>query len=159
MNKKAISPLIATILLIAISVALGGVVMSWGEAYIEEKAEFVQGVQEISSPCSAVSFKLIRVKQVPQICQKGNIIEAWLDNGPDADIYNMQARVLGTSDVFTKDNILNMPLKKAGSEKIEFAIAPVGLIRQIKLTPVIVQSGKESFCQEQELVIEGINPC
>ena len=43
-GKQAISPLVATILLLAFSIAIGAVVMSWGESYVEEKANFVQGI-------------------------------------------------------------------------------------------------------------------
>lgn len=35
MNKKAVSPLVATILLIVFALALGTVVMNWGKVYIE----------------------------------------------------------------------------------------------------------------------------
>jgi flagellin-like protein len=36
LNKKAVSPLIATVLLIAFAVALGAVVMNWGKAYVND---------------------------------------------------------------------------------------------------------------------------
>lgn len=42
MDKRGISPLLSTLVLIAISIGLGAVVMSWGRGYIEERAEFVQ---------------------------------------------------------------------------------------------------------------------
>lgn len=38
MNKKAVSPLIATLLLVIFSIALGSVVMSWGKQYVESAA-------------------------------------------------------------------------------------------------------------------------
>ena len=88
-NKRGISPLFATILLIAFSIALGAVVMSWGEAYIEEKAEFAKGVQEVSRGCNNVFFSILSVKATPQICQKGNTIEVFLDNGPNAHLLNI----------------------------------------------------------------------
>ena len=48
-QKRALTPLVATVLLVAFSVGLGALVMSWGEDYISEKAEFVQGTAEIKS--------------------------------------------------------------------------------------------------------------
>ncbi|MFC1728027.1 archaellin/type IV pilin N-terminal domain-containing protein [Nanoarchaeota archaeon] len=36
MNKKALSPLVATLLLVVFAIALGSVVMSWGKAYVEQ---------------------------------------------------------------------------------------------------------------------------
>lgn len=41
-SKKGIAPLIATVLLIAFSVALGAIVMNWGRAYIEDTAALAQ---------------------------------------------------------------------------------------------------------------------
>ena len=36
MNKKGLSPLMATLLLVIFAIALGSVVMSWGKEYVEE---------------------------------------------------------------------------------------------------------------------------
>jgi len=41
-SKKAIAPLIATVLLIAFAVALGAIVMNWGRAYVEDTASLAQ---------------------------------------------------------------------------------------------------------------------
>lgn len=38
-NKKAISPLISTLLLVVFAIALGSVVMTWGRAYVESAVE------------------------------------------------------------------------------------------------------------------------
>lgn len=38
-NKKAVSPLIATVLLIAFAVALGAIIMNWGRTYTEDQID------------------------------------------------------------------------------------------------------------------------
>lgn len=158
-NKRGISPLFATILLIAFSVALGAVVMSWGESYIEEKADFAKGVQEVSRGCDSVYFSILQIKATPQICYRGDTIEVFVDNGPDANILNIQAKVIGTDDVSVVNNILSASLPKAGSDKANFAFAPVGVLRQVKLTPII-QSGKDIvYCSQRAITLEGINQC
>ena len=43
-NKKSISPLVTTIILLAFAVALGSVVMSWGKGLIESKVAPEKGV-------------------------------------------------------------------------------------------------------------------
>ena len=43
-SKKAISPLVATILLLAFAVALGSVVMSWGKGLIEKASQDKQEI-------------------------------------------------------------------------------------------------------------------
>jgi len=158
-NKKGVSPLFATVLLIAFSVALGAVVMSWGESYIEEKAEFAQGVQEVSRGCDNVYFSILSVNAMPQVCRSGDTIEVFLDNGPNANLLNIQAKVIGTDDVAVVDNILTKPLPKAGSVKSVFAFSPVGQVRQLRLTPVI-QSGREVvYCPQRAVKVENVNKC
>lgn len=158
-NKRGISPLFATILLIAFSVALGAVVMSWGESYIEEKAEFAKGVQEVSRGCDDIYFSIMQVQATSQICQRGDTIEAFIENGPNADILNIQAKVIGTDNVAVIDNILQKSMPKAGSAKASFAFAPVGTLRQVKLTPIIKRGNEVVYCPQRALKLEGINEC
>jgi len=158
-NKRGISPLFATILLIAFSVALGAVVMSWGESYIEEKAEFAKGVQEVSRGCDNIFFSIMTIQAVPQICKRGDTIEVFLENGPNANILNIQAKVVGMDNVAVVDNVLKKSLSRAGSVKSVFAFAPVGTIRQVKFTPII-QSGKDIiYCPQRAVTVERVSEC
>lgn len=52
MNKKAVSPLIATVLLIAFAVALGAVVMNWGRSYVESTAAYAEEKSDLQIVCS-----------------------------------------------------------------------------------------------------------
>ena len=159
MNKRGISPLFATVLLIAFSVALGAVVMSWGESYIAEKAEFVQGgVQEVSRGCDAVLFNIMTVHATPQICQKDDTITAFFDNGPDVVLANIQAKVVG-DDVSVAEGILAAQLVKSGSMKSTFAFAPVGKIREVKFTPIIWKGKDIVYCPQKAIRVEGVNAC
>ncbi len=158
-NKRGISPLFATILLIAFSVALGAVVMSWGESYIEEKAEFAKGVQEVSRGCEGIYFSIMSIQATPQICQRGDTIEVFLENGPSVSILNIQAKVVGTDNVAVVDNILKKSLPKAGSVKANFAFAPVGKLRQVKFTPIIQRGRDIIYCPQRAVQVEGVNPC
>jgi len=51
-SRKGISPLIATVLLIAFAVALGAVVMSWGRGYIETTATFAEEKSAAEMRCT-----------------------------------------------------------------------------------------------------------
>ncbi len=53
MNKKAVSPLIATVLLIAFAVALGAIVMNWGRTYIGDTQDFAREGSEGLVTCSS----------------------------------------------------------------------------------------------------------
>ncbi len=159
MNKKAISPLMATFLLISFSVGLGAVVMKWGQTYIEEKAEFVQGVRETISSCESISFNIIQVSGVPQICYKGNTVEIFIENGPNIALEGIHAQIVGTEGVSTQESILPGRLKKTDAVKTAFSYPTVGEIRQIKLTPRIMTGREVVFCSNNALVIEGVRTC
>lgn len=68
-HKKGVSPLIATVLLIAFAVSLGAVVMNWGRGYVEstmEQAE-VQSSEKIS--CSMdTSMGIVQVGDKARLC-------------------------------------------------------------------------------------------
>jgi len=160
LGRKGISPLVATVLLVAFSVALGALVMSWGQEYIEDKAEFVQGMQEVKSGCDLANLDIIKIGGIPQVCIKSdNKIQVWFDNGPDIDIYNVHARVAGTDGVSVQEEILKTPLLRENAVKTEFYFEPVGEIKQIKFTPKIFIIDKVYFCSQKAVAVEHIPPC
>ena len=78
-SKRAISPLVATVMLIAFAVALGAVVMNWGKGYIEETKIAPQGQVEltppspssptVTTPCEQdIKIQLLTISGRPDIC-------------------------------------------------------------------------------------------
>lgn len=159
-SRRAVSPLVATILLVAFSIGLGALVMSWGEEYIEQKAEFVQGIEEAKVGCEAVDIKLIRIGGVPQICKTAETIEAWLDNGPNIDLYNIHARVAGFRDVYVDEELLDEPLPRENSAKASIPLSEsLGQILQVKLTPKIFLNNEVVSCPTKAISVENIPVC
>lgn len=159
MNKRGISPLIATILLITFSVALGAVVMSFGEQYVEEQAEFVSGDPEVAvAACDAVDLQIIQVGGKQQICVRDGMIELSVDNGPEMSIDGIQARVVGTEDVYISPNILTESLGPAASLKTIFQYENVGTPLQVRLTPLL-RDGQVSYCVGSAIVVENLAAC
>jgi flagellin-like protein len=159
-NKKAVSPLVATILLVAFSVGLGALVMSWGEDYIEEQASFVQGGSEVKTGCDAVDLGLIKIGGVPQVCKTSNTIELWLDNGPNIDLSDLHVRIAGFNDIDVYDSTLTEPLLKENSEKVTVSYNPdIGRILQVKLTPKIFEAGQLVSCTQKAITIEQLPLC
>lgn len=159
-NQRGITPLVATVLLVAFSVGLGALVMSWGEDYIEEKAEFVQGTGEIKSACDSVSIDIIKIGGKVQACQSARGVELWIDNGPDVDLSNIHARIAGNRGVDVAPNILLSPLVRANSVRSVVAVKPeVGQVLQVKLTPKVWSGTKESTCATQAITVEQFPAC
>ena len=159
MNNRGISPLIATVLLIAFSVALGAVVMSYGENYVADRATFASGAPEVSSvSCDNVALDLVSIRGKPQVCLASNIIELSLDNGPIA-IDGIQARLLGSDDVFIAPNILSKSLDPASTVKTMFPYNSVGVPQQLKLTPILVSQAGQTFCPNKAVVLDELPSC
>ena len=157
-NKKGVSPLIATLLLIGFAIALGTVVMSWGRSYIEDRAEFV-GNPEFSG-CANVQLKLITVSGKLQACYDKKQIQFIVENSPYVSIKNLQVQVIGTNGVETLENILKEPLKRAHALKINMNYQNIGTPIKVKLIPIININNIELFCEETSLVIEdALHPC
>ncbi len=70
MNERAVSPLIATIFLIAVSVALGSIVMSLGQDYVSQ-------ADTVSASCGEISYDLKRVNYD----LNNNELKIIIDNG------------------------------------------------------------------------------
>lgn len=159
-STKGITPLVATILLVAFSVGLGALVMSWGEDYIAEKAEFVQGTAEVKSGCDAASIQLIRISGTPQVCIGPEGVNLWIDNGPNVDLYNIHARIAGQNGVDVMEDILEQPLLRGNAIKTTIPINPqLGALLQVRLTPKFWTGKDIALCTQSALEIERIKPC
>jgi len=160
MNKKALSPLIATLLLIGFAVVLGLVVMNWGKAYIEEKAEFVAG-PSAESVCPVVKLSIIKVGEAQKVCYNPSekTITVFIENGPDAAIENLQARVIGSAGIFTVDKALTEEMEPASSMQLKFNYENVGEVQQVKITPRFETDHGTNFCINQAVVSEDLSQC
>ncbi|HLC33029.1 MAG TPA: hypothetical protein VJJ82_04335 [Candidatus Nanoarchaeia archaeon] len=158
-NNRGITPLVATVLLVAFSVGLGALVMSWGEDYIAQKAEFVQGTGEVKSDCDTAHIDFIRIAGQPQACLGARGLELWIDNG-EVDVSNIHARIAGSNGVDVIPDILLAPLVKANSARAIVAVKPeVGQLLQVKLTPKVWTGSKESTCANSAITLEQFPQC
>ena len=95
-SKKGVSPLVATILLIAFAVALGAVVMSYGSSYYEESGsgEAVSGSGE--ELCGDINLQVHKVNNINQLCYKEQgAIKFTLINKANKDINKIRMLVTG----------------------------------------------------------------
>jgi len=160
-SRRGITPLVATILLVAFSVGLGALVMSWGEEYIEDKASFVQGTAEVGSGCDAAKIDIINIGGLPQACVGPGGLELWIDNGPDIDLHNIHARIVGTVSIDVIDGIIaNPPLLKSNAVKATVSYrTDIGQVRQVRLTPTIWTGREVVLCSQSAINVEQLPPC
>ena len=152
MNKRGISPILATLILIFFAVALGIGIMTFGRAQVEQEAQ-----------CAIdVNLKLSLVNETSKLCYnpvKKEILFT-IDNGDNIKVEGLVVNVIGTERAETFE------LKDAVMEKLSIyeGVVPYdnivsGEIRQIKFTPSIILFDEEVICIEKSLILEEIELC
>lgn len=152
MNKRAVSPLLATAILLSISIGLGVVVMSWGEEYVSEHATFAQKLEEVPKTCTAINFNIFSALGESELCWRNGFLSFIIDNGPQIAIEDILIRLLGTEGVLNLESLLSKPLEKAHSELIKLNYAGIGNPIQLKVTPKIKTDKEIVYCIEQSKV-------
>ncbi len=139
-GKKAVSPLIATVLLIAFAVALGAVVMNWGRSYVETTAEYAERGSDIQILCSRdINLKVVDGVE-NSLCYNDTEkqINFMLENAGTIDIEGLQVTVIGASDINTTD--LDNATIEIGHIKrfnVNYNNDTMGEILEIKFVPMI----------------------
>ncbi|RLE37460.1 hypothetical protein DRJ17_06545 [Candidatus Woesearchaeota archaeon] len=139
-RKKAVSPLIATVLLIAFAVALGAVVMNWGRSYVETTAEYAERGSDIQILCSRdINLKVVDGVE-NSLCYNDTEkqINFMLENAGTIDIEGLQVTVIGASDIDTTD--LDNATIEIGHIKrfnVNYNNDTMGEILEIKFVPMI----------------------
>jgi flagellin-like protein len=168
-TRKAVSPLIATVLLIAFAVALGAVVMNWGRGYVEDTANIARERSDTEVKCaSEVDIDIVEIEGVPQICYNdtgstNNTVEFIIENKKAKTVETIQARLIGDATrvpltIPLGDNA-NLSVNEAKYLNISFKETDYGIPQQIKLTPYIKVGGTEVGCAASSEISTNIKPC
>jgi len=156
MNKRGISPLVSTIVLIMISIGIGFVVMNWGRTQLGEGARCAVDAE----------MKVVKLNGVPQVCYSGSgesgFIKILIENGANVDVGSLLVTIIGSKQPY------NIELKDSAIEKgytlqkeVPYNFDLFGKVKQVKIAPkIITYPGEPSLlCPEQSLIIAGVRPC
>lgn len=156
-SKKGVSPLIATILLIAFAVALGSVVMNWGLSLNLGKS---------SDKCRNVEIK-IRNIDVAEVCFGGfgtnGYINFIIDNVGAADISGLAIWIVG--DKGTQLSDLDNIMVKRGTlydrkdKGVTYDFTKYGNIKQVQFIPKITSEQTIEICPKNSIKAEKIGVC
>jgi len=155
--KKGVSPLIATVLLIAFAVALGSVVMNWGLNLNLGKSE---------DKCRNVEIK-IRNIDGSEICFGGfgtnGYINFIIDNTGSIEISGLAVWVVGDKGtrLFDIDNLL---IKKGSlydkmDKEVTYDFTKFGNIKQVQFIPKIKTGQSSEICPKNAVKAEKIGIC
>jgi len=152
-DKRGISPLVATFLLLGVAVGLGVLVMSWGRAIVEGNAQ-----------CTVKSgLKVIELDGRPQVCYskgKNGFLRVMVENGPSIDIKGLIFRIIGTKNVYTTEIPTEIKRGHALMPIVPYDSEQFGEIVEVKITPRIKVYGDETaICPEQAIILSSIEEC
>ena len=150
LSRKAITPIMITILLISFAVAVGAVIMNLGSAQLEEQAQCPIEI--------GLKFAVVNGKE--QFCFSNNQLSFTLENGVNIKVEGLIVNVIGSQKAETFE-LNDAKLAKVGTYvgNVRFDSAAGGEIRQVKITPKVVLYDVEQICTEKSLIVETISSC
>jgi flagellin-like protein len=167
-SRKAVSPLIATVLLIAFAVALGAVVMNWGRGYVEDTANIARERSDIEVTCaSQVDIDIVDIDNIQQVCYNTTAnpdnISMIVENKGSQPVEKIMLRLIGSATRVP----LNVDLEEASNLTVNQAkylsttynASTFGTPSQVKLTPYIKVGGTEVSCPASSAIATNIKPC
>lgn len=158
-NKRGVSPLIATILLIAFAVALGSVIMNWG---------LHLNIGENADVCRNVEINLRNIDDKSDACYSGfgqnGYVNFVLDNVGAAEINGLSVWILGDksqTSIYDIDNILirKGQLYDKKDNEVKYDFAAYGNIKYIQLIPKTNKNGAAEVCFKSSVKAEKIGIC
>lgn len=149
-NKKAMSPLFSTIILIGFAIALGGVVMSWGREGYTPTKQTVTG-------CGQTSLSLVSYGEKRGICNKENKVYLTVYNNGEIKLDGIKVSFLGDKGIYP--TMIERQVDVADIVKLELEYPDIGKIEKIIFTPRFIDSGKESLCPKNGFSIENVGEC
>ena len=156
-SKKGVSPLIATVLLIAFAVALGSVVMNWG---------LNLNLGKSTDMCRNVEIK-IRNIDISEVCFGGfgpsGYVNFIIDNTGTIDISGLAIWIVGEKGtrLFDLDNILigKGSLYDKNDKEVTYDFSAFGNIKQVQFIPKIKSGQSTEICPRNSVRADKIGVC
>ena len=149
MHKRAMSPLISTVILIGFAIALGGVVMSWGKSgYVTEKT--VDG-------CEATGLSLISHGVNKGVCSSGDRLYFTVQNDGEISLDGVKVFVVGKDDVYSA--VADGQMDVADVVKLDLEYPYVGEIEKLIFVPMFGLLDEEKLCPQNGFSVEEVGEC
>lgn len=137
MDKRGISPLIASILLIGFTVALAAFIMTWGVDYFKDIMEKSKAQSDQALRCSSeLNFEILAAN-----CSSDSIT---IDNRGNIDITSLTFRTFVAGQDVTPFKTTGIPA--LGVKTFNITLAGVQKVQVLAAIPS--ESGSEIFCEQ-----------
>jgi len=143
--KKAMSPMVSTLVLIVFAVALGAVVISWGNS---------EGLSVAAdNSCGMVEISYVDIAGVPQVCYDGQNIKAMIKNEGDVGITGVKIVAIGNEGIVSNEHMVTI---KAGDVvENSYPLGYSGQIKKVIIEPKIINK----LCAKHSIDTENIGVC
>jgi len=157
LNKRGVSPLIATVLLISFAVALGSVVLNWGRNI------------DISKPgdiCSGTNIKIRNINDA-QVCYSNSGNNAYInfiiDNDGTKDVDGLGIWITGETGTELLDlndfSIKKGELLDIKDNSVSYNLNAYGKIKSIQFFPKIINGDTLEICARNSVKAESVGLC
>lgn len=181
-NKKAISPLIASVLLIVVVVGIGAVVTGIVRNYITENKQTITEKTSDMKCGTEMQMEVPVVADAMRICKNtsyaasAHAVKFTLQNTGSATIDDMQLKVFGASGFVANDTAIteSSGTTSAGNSiasglvvgdtyefTVPYANATVGTLQEIKIIPRVKVVGRteKAYCTDSGLTFADLAEC
>lgn len=144
MEKKGISPLIATVLILGFTVALAAMIMTWGTGFTRQMQEQTEETSNIQVTCATdVAFD---VKSVCETAVDG-VYKITIANNGNLNIDSFMVRYYESAGDATQQSVpFSGGIPKFGIESDETVTSGQTSVKMIEAIPVITVGGKSITC-------------
>lgn len=147
--KKAMSPLISTVILICFAVALGGIVMSWGKGGYTVEKPIVE--------CEQTSLSLIGYGENRGICTKEGRLYFTIQNNGETDLDGIKVSLLGGKEIYS--TVIDRQINVADIVRLDLQYGDIGKIEKVIFVPRFNYAGQERLCPKSGFFIDGVEEC
>jgi len=153
MNRRGISPLIATVLLIAFAVALGSVVYTYFILLVDSGSG--TSLNGCAKFVSLSTIKSSNGNYVYQYDAQTKEIKINLYNNGYSEVSGLTYSVIGTKDNYNVNNDMKDTISQATVYKLTIPYDPgkYGSIQSIMITPFYVKAGQQELCPDGKIQI------
>lgn len=167
-SKKGVSPLIATVLLIAFAVALGVVVMNWGKDYVETTAKDTSEKVDADMSCQMdIELKVKEIGKTEKICYNNLTggfmeLEFMLENTGRNPIQGIRVIAIDENDEIKQHDNETFAIGAGSvSEKYNLNTTLTGSLQFVEFIPLVEVKGKVAPqpCTGNTVQVENIRVC